>query len=76
MAEFEEWTASVLEVPAEQITDELGPATCGGWTSLRHVQLVGEAQRRYGVRLTPRQVRSVRCIGDLREVLVSYGVTP
>jgi acyl carrier protein len=76
VAAFEEWTASVLELPVSAVNDELGPANCGSWTSLRQVQLVSAAQRRYGVRLTPRQVRSVRSIGDLRRVLELQGVQP
>jgi len=66
VSEFEDWVAAILEIPPGEVTDDLGPATHGGWTSLRHVQLVSAAQRRYDVRLSAREIRSVRCVGDLR----------
>lgn len=74
MSEFEEWVAAILEIAPAEVTDDLGPATHGGWTSLRHVQLVSAAQRRYEIRFTPREIRSVRCVRDLRVSLRDKGV--
>jgi acyl carrier protein len=66
----------VLEIPPDTVTDELGPAVEGGWTSLRHVLLVSAVQKAYGVKLTPREIRSIRTVRDLRAVLVAQGVSP
>jgi acyl carrier protein len=74
VSDFEAWIGEILDVPSTQVTDELGPATWGGWTSLRHVQLVSAAQRRYAVRFTPGEVRAVRSVRDLRDSLRGKGV--
>lgn len=74
MTAFEDLLADVLELPRIQVTDDLGPATTSAWTSLRHVQIVSAVQREYGVRLAPREIRSIRCVGDLRQLLLGKGV--
>lgn len=74
VSEFEEWVGEILDVPLAQVTDELGPAIWGGWTSLRHVQLVSAAQRRYAIRFTPREVRAIRSVGEFRDSLRDKGV--
>ncbi len=70
---LEDLLAEVLELHRSQITDELGPATSGSWTSLRHVQIVSAVHRAYGVRLQPREVRSIRTVGDIRGLLLARG---
>lgn len=66
--------ARVLDIPPDTVTDELGPAVESGWTSLRHVQLVSAVQKKYGVKLSPRTIRSIRTVRDLREALTAQGV--
>ena len=66
--------ARVLDIPPDTVTDELGPAVAAGWTSLRHVQLVSAVQKEYGVKLSPRAIRSIRTVRDLRDALAAQGV--
>lgn len=73
---LETLVARVLDIPLHAVTDELGPAVEGGWTSLRHVQLVSAVQKAYGIRLSPREIRSIRTVGDLRGLLDAQGVEP
>jgi acyl carrier protein len=70
----EDLVAEVLGVPSASVTDDLGPRTEGSWTSLRHVQLVSAARRTFGVTLAPREIRSIRSVGDLRALLRTRGV--
>jgi acyl carrier protein len=65
----EEIVAAVLEVPVSEVAGHTGPATQGRWTSLRHLQIVSEVQRAFSISLTPRQIRSVRTVDDLRSLL-------
>ena len=65
--------AAVLDVPAASVDADTGPASEGNWTSLRHLQIVTAVQREYGVSLTPRQIRSVRCVGDLQDIIAGAG---
>jgi acyl carrier protein len=75
VASLEAIVADVMGVPSEAVTEDFGPVTTAQWTSLRHVQLVSAVQREYDVRLAPREIRSVRSVGDLRAVLRDKGVT-
>nr|UDM84226.1 acyl carrier protein [Streptomyces sp.] len=73
MSTLEKLVAEVLGVPEEEIDDETGTATTGNWTSLRHVQIIAAVGRAYGLRITPRQARSCRSVGDLRKLLAEEG---
>ncbi|OON71550.1 acyl carrier protein [Streptomyces tsukubensis] len=75
MRALEELVADVLGVPVAEVDEETGPATAGQWTSLRHVRIIAAAGREYGLRLTPRQARSCRSVGDLRAVLRTEGIS-
>jgi acyl carrier protein len=71
---FDDIVAKLLDLSPEQLTDDLGPANLGTWTSLRHVQLMAELQRSYDVRFAPREMRSARTVGKLRELLRAKGI--
>ena len=74
MTTLESLVGGILDVGEEHITDDTGPATTGDWTSLRHVQIVAAVEDTYGVRLTPREARTVRSVGALRSVLKAKGL--
>ncbi|CAM5737945.1 hypothetical protein STENM223S_11691 [Streptomyces tendae] len=73
MSALNRTVAEVLGIGEDEITDDTGPAVNAEWTSLRHVQIVAAVNRQFGVRLTPRQARSCRSVGDLRQVLAERG---
>ncbi|MFE9204245.1 acyl carrier protein [Micromonospora sp. NPDC007230] len=66
--------ADVLELPVDQIDAHTGPATTAAWVSLRHLQIVAAVEDSYGIAITPREIRSVRSVADLRELLAQRGV--
>lgn len=68
--------AEVLQIPADEVTEETGPATTAAWTSLRHVQIVSRVEHTYGIRLTAREVRRCRSVGALRAALTAKRGTP
>lgn len=74
MHTLEKIVADVLRIPADEVTDDTGPATAGSWTSLCHVQIVAAVEDHFGVKLEPRQIRSIRSVGGLRDVLRSRGL--
>ncbi|MEU9205631.1 acyl carrier protein [Streptomyces sp. NPDC048332] len=74
MSALDRIVAEVLGVEETQIDDATGAATTAEWSSLRHVQIVAAVGREFGVRLTPRQARSCRSVGDLRKLLVEKGL--
>jgi acyl carrier protein len=66
--------AEVLEITADELTDDLGPASFGQWTSLKHLQLVAAVERAYGIRLSPREIRSFNTLGGLAGLIASKGI--
>jgi len=73
-AQFLTVVSEVLKLPIEQLSDDTGPATFGEWTSLRHIQLVAALEDSYGVHFSPREVRSIRTVGGLRDILRNKGI--
>jgi acyl carrier protein len=61
--------ADVLQLPVAEVTAETGPATTAQWVSLRHLQIVAAVEDAYGVSFTPREIRTIRSLGDLRALL-------
>jgi acyl carrier protein len=64
---------AVLELPADQVGDEVSRASVGAWTSLRHLQLVAAVEDSFGVALTPREIRAISSVRDLRQALRARG---
>lgn len=68
-----EVVAGVLEVDPAEVTDESGPETIATWTSLRHLQLVVTLEEVYGLSFAFEEIRDLRSVGALREVLRAKG---
>jgi acyl carrier protein len=68
--------SDVLRVPVEHITEATSAATVGEWTSLAHLQLIKAVEDAYQVSLTPREIRGIRSVADLRTSLRQRGIAP
>jgi acyl carrier protein len=66
--------ADVLELPVDQVDARTGPATAAAWVSLRHLQILAAVEDAYGIAVTPREIRAVKSVADLRELLARRGV--
>ena len=66
--------AQVFEISAEEVTDDLGPATFGQWGSLQHIQIVAGVEQAFGIRLSPREIRSFGTVAELSSILASKGI--
>lgn len=66
--------AKVFEISAEEVTDDLGPATFGQWGSLQHIQIVAGVEQAYGISLSPREIRSFGTVAELSNILASKGI--
>jgi acyl carrier protein len=76
MTPLTQLVATVLELPAADVGDDVGPATHDSWTSLRHFQLVVAVEETFGISLSRAEIRSVRTVGDLRRLIAGKGGTP
>jgi acyl carrier protein len=72
--DFADLVAGVLEVDPADVTDPAGQESLPTWTSLRHLQLVVTIEEAYGLSFTYKEIRDVRTIGQLRDVLRCRGV--
>ncbi len=68
-----EVVAGVLDVDPDEVTDQSGPDDIPTWTSLRHLQLVVTLEEVYGLSFAFEEIRDVRSVGALRDVLRAKG---
>lgn len=71
---IEEIAAKVFELNIEEINDELSPLTCGNWTSLKHLTLIGAIEKEYNVKFSFKDMKKIHNIGSLKQALKERGV--
>ena len=55
--------------PALEINDKLNANDVEGWDSLSHINLVLAVEKEFGISLTTRDVRSMKNVGDLIQLI-------
>lgn len=73
-SKFQEIIGRVLKTSSDELADDPACNTLGHWNSLQHVQLVAAVEDVYKIRFSPREIRSFRTVGGLREILTSKGI--
>jgi acyl carrier protein len=71
---FNALCARVLQLPEESIVDTLSPPATPSWDSFNALTLVSELESQFKIRLTQKEVRGVRNIGGVKEILRMHGV--
>ncbi len=71
---FQEAIGKVLKASVDEFTDDSAYNALGRWNSLQHVQLVAAMEDVYKIRFSPREIRSFRTVGELRNILASRGI--
>ncbi|MER6459058.1 acyl carrier protein [Streptomyces sp. NPDC001288] len=74
-ADLRDVMGQVLGVDASELADDFGPNQVATWTSLKHLELVVSLEEVYGVSLTQQDVRAMRSVAAVREILAGHGVT-
>jgi len=59
----------VLEENDISITREMTAKDIEKWDSLRHIQLINEVERAYGIKFKLREVLSMKNVGDLIDLI-------
>ena len=67
--------ASTLGVPADEISDATSPENMPQWDSLQAMNLVVALEEAFNVRLSTKEILSMRTVGLVRKVLKDKGVT-
>jgi acyl carrier protein len=66
--------AEVLDLPLESITDDTSPENTPQWDSLQAMNLVVALEGAFHLRLSTKEILSMRTMGIVRKVLRSKGI--
>ena len=67
--------SEVLGIPPETVSDETSPENTPQWDSLNAMNLVVALEGAFNVRLSTKEIVSMRTVGIVRKVLRAKGVT-
>ncbi len=73
--QLNELVASVINVPAAELTLRSGPENLPAWDSLAHIGIIAAIEQTYQLQLTMPEILSIKTIADLRNVLEKRGVS-
>ena len=71
---FEQIVASTLEIPLEEVTDELSLDTCAAWTSLAHIALLSALEAEFATDFDIEESIEMDSVGSIRTVLENKGI--
>jgi acyl carrier protein len=66
--------AEVLGIPSDKISDETSPENTPQWDSLQAMNLVVALEGAFKVRLSTREIVSMRTVGLARKVIKAKGI--
>lgn len=66
--------SGVLDIPANQVTDETSPENTAGWDSFNGLMLVTELEKGFDVKFDIEEVIAVKNVRDIKEALQRHGV--
>ena len=67
--------AKVLNVPADSINDESGPASIESWSSFKGYVLLYELESEFKVKFTIDEAMDVKKVADIKRHLANHGIT-
>jgi acyl carrier protein len=56
-----------------RLSPDLTAADVDGWDSLKQILIISAVEERFGIRMTTREMDSLRCVGDLVQIIVARG---
>lgn len=66
--------ADVLQIPAEQINDDLAMKDLDAWDSLKHMELIVGLEQQFDVQLTFDEIVAMQSVSEIKRVLGERGV--
>ena len=67
--------ATVLQLPATRITDDLAMKDVDAWDSLKHMELIVSVENTYGIELSFDEIVAMQTVKEIKRVLRQRGVT-
>ena len=74
MKRLREVLSKVFEIDESRVTEETSPNNVESWDSFGGLMLVSELESKFNVKFTMDEVTSVKCVGDIKEILRKHGV--
>lgn len=69
LSELQEIFREVFEDSEMVITEETSANEVEDWTSLMHMQLLATIEEKYGIAFSTRDIRKMKSVGDLAEII-------
>jgi acyl carrier protein len=67
--------ADVLRVPVEDVNDDMSPDNTSQWDSKSSMELALAIEDAFSIRLSTKEIVSMRTVGIVKKVLRNRGVT-
>jgi acyl carrier protein len=67
--------ATVLQLPATRITDDLTMKDVESWDSLKHMELIVSVENTYGIELSFDEIVAMQTVSEIKRVLRQKGVS-
>ncbi|HKO43105.1 MAG TPA: acyl carrier protein [Pyrinomonadaceae bacterium] len=67
--------ATVLQLPATRIADDLAMKDVDAWDSLKHMELIVSVENTYGIELSFDEIVAMQTVREIKRVLRHRGVT-
>ena len=67
--------ATVLQLPASRITDDLAMKDVESWDSLKHMELIVSVENTYGIELGFDEIVAMQTVSEIKRVLRQRGVS-
>ena len=64
----------ILLIDKDEYRDEYGPDEIETWDSLAMVSIASAVEKEFGYAMSPEEMVSLECIGDVKHILRSQGV--
>jgi acyl carrier protein len=68
------WIAEIFEEPVTRVSESTMRADLPAWDSLGQLVLMAGLDERFGVRVTPSELATVKAVGDILDILRRNGV--
>ncbi len=65
--------AQTFKMQPDEIRFEFTPDDVAGWDSLNHLRLITVIEKEFSIRLTMKQIRTIKSLGDIVDVASEAG---
>lgn len=66
--------STALDIPAEQVVDDLGYNTIPTWDSMAHMVLIAELEAVFNIMLDTDDIIDMSSVAKAKQILAKYGI--